>query len=493
VHGLRFDGQDALYAASVIGQSIFRVDPQTGAVETAIGPRSGMADDLAISPDGTFVWTAIEDGVVYARPPGGEIRELMTGRKGVNAVSFSPDGRRLFVTLVFYGDALYELDVTGSRPPRLILENLGGLNAFEVAHDGQIYGPLVFERQVVRINPDTGALRVIAEGFQAVGALKLDGGGGAYVLDNGAATLTHVDLATGRTRAVARLPFGADNLDVRADGHVFVSLSEVNAIIDIDPSTGAWRYVVPPAALTSATGLAVARDGGSDVLYLGDLFGGVKRIDPASGRVEGTPIDIFQPAHVSIRGDRLLVVSEVFGAIQRVDRRSYAKLAEWTGFDAPADALEAPDGSLVVAERGSGRLLRVSDPASADRRVLTDGLDGPTGLAWAGESSVYLSEAGAGRILRIQLANGARSVVVEGLQQPEGIAVLDDGSLVVIEVAARRLRRVRQWGGEPETIASGLPVGLSNGPSLYRSVAASGSTVYFNSDLDNAVYRVTLP
>jgi hypothetical protein len=40
-------------------------------------------------------------------------------------------------------------------------------------------------------------------------------------------------------------------------------------------------------------------------------------------------------------------------------------------------------------------------------------------------------------------------------------------------------------------IAGDLPVGLSNGPSLYRGVAASASAIYFSSDVDNAVYKLT--
>src|SRR4029079_9464253 len=100
IHGLRFDKSGALYAGSVIGQSIFKVDVATGAVERFIGPREGMADDLAIGPDGTFVWMAIEDGIVYARSPGGAIRRLTENHKGANGVSFSPDGKRLFGSLV---------------------------------------------------------------------------------------------------------------------------------------------------------------------------------------------------------------------------------------------------------------------------------------------------------------------------------------------------------------------------------------------------------
>ena len=37
----------------------------------------------------------------------------------------------LFVAVSFLGDALYELDPNGANPPRLIAEQLGGLNAMD--------------------------------------------------------------------------------------------------------------------------------------------------------------------------------------------------------------------------------------------------------------------------------------------------------------------------------------------------------------------------
>jgi hypothetical protein len=44
--------------------------------------------------------------------------------------------------------------------------------------------------------------------------------------------------------------------------------------------------------------------------------------------------------------------------------------------------------------------------------------------------------------------------------------------------------------GAQTVIAAGLPIGLSNGPSLYRSVAVSPTAIYLNSDIDNSVYRL---
>ena len=89
---------------------------------------------------------------------------------------------------------------------------------------------------------------------------------------------------------------------------------------------------------------------------------------------------------------------------------------------------------------------------------------------------------------RIALADGSATPVASGLAQPEGIAVDADGSLLVVEVAAKQLKRIDAQDGGQTVIAADLPIGLSNGPSLYRSVAVSPSAIYFNSDIDNSVY-----
>ena len=42
-------------------------------------------------------------------------------------------------------------------------------------------------------------------------------------------------------------------------------------------------------------------------------------------------------------------------------------------------------------------------------------------------------------------------------------------------------------------LAQNLPVGLSDGPSLFRGLAVgtTATTIYFSSDLDNTIYRLT--
>jgi len=489
VHGLRFDSDDNLYAASVIGQSLFTVDIESGAVNLFVGPREGMADDIAIAADGTFVWTAIEDGIVYARAPGGPVRKLLEGYKGVNAVSFGPDGRRLFLTLVFYGDALYELDLYGGAAPRLIAEGIGGLNAFGVAGDGMIYGPLVFGGRVVRIDPDTGSIATVSDDFASPGALKLESDESALVLDDGA-EIKRVNLATGETTLLATLPSGGDNLAIDSQGRVYVSLSETNAIVVIDPRSGDMRYVVEPAPLNSPAGFAAWSQAGRDTLYVGDLFGGIKVIDAATGGIEHKAVELFQPVHIAVTETAVYAVSQVFGTIQRFDKATFEVLDTWEGFNAPGDVLAAASGELIVADTGSGRVLRVTGPAERDREALAEDLVAPTGLAWSGPDAVYVSESTGGRVLRIDLESNAIDDVATGLDQPEGLAVTDEGAILVVEVGAKTLTRIDPTDGSRTVLAGDLPVGWANGPSLYRDVEIGASGIYLTSDVDNTIYRL---
>src|SRR5476649_277257 len=154
VHGIAFNKDDQLYAGSVIGQTLYHVQVDSGEVDRVIEPPTGMADDIAFADDGTMAWTAFLMGKVYVRK-GNKTIEVANGLSGPNGIAFSKDGR-LFVSEVFLGDALYEIDLKNVDKPdfkpwprgelRRIAEKMGGLNGFEIhKDDGFLYGPLWFK------------------------------------------------------------------------------------------------------------------------------------------------------------------------------------------------------------------------------------------------------------------------------------------------------------------------------------------------------------
>src|SRR4051794_19662030 len=82
VHGLAFNKDDQLFAGSVVGQTIYRVQVDAGEVDRFIDPPTGMADDIAFAEDGTMAWTGFLLGRVYIRRPNGKTIEVANGMSG---------------------------------------------------------------------------------------------------------------------------------------------------------------------------------------------------------------------------------------------------------------------------------------------------------------------------------------------------------------------------------------------------------------------------
>src|SRR5260221_8615245 len=215
VHGLAFNKDDQLFAGSVIGQTIYRVQVDSGEVARVVEPPIGMADDIAFADDGTMAWTAFLIGKVFIRKPNGKIIEVANGMAGPNSIAFSKDGR-LFVSEVFLGDALYEIDLKNVDKPefksfprgdlRKIADKLGGLNGFEInKNDGFLYGPLWFKGEAVKINVENGAIEVIASGFKTPAAANLDpqNPDNPYVVDTATGAVWSVRLTSKEKKLVA--------------------------------------------------------------------------------------------------------------------------------------------------------------------------------------------------------------------------------------------------------------------------------------------------
>src|SRR4030095_11945458 len=81
VHGLAFNKDDQLFAGSVVGQTLYRVQVDAGEVDRVIDPPTGMADDIAFAEDGTMAWTAFLIGKVYVRK-GKQTIEVANGLSG---------------------------------------------------------------------------------------------------------------------------------------------------------------------------------------------------------------------------------------------------------------------------------------------------------------------------------------------------------------------------------------------------------------------------
>ncbi|SEK46471.1 DNA-binding beta-propeller fold protein YncE [Stigmatella aurantiaca] len=500
VHGLALDGKGHLLASNLLGQSVHSVDLSTGAVTTVEGPPLGGADDVTFGPDGSLYWTGYFTGQLMRRPPEGTTRVIATNLPGLNSLAFRRDGR-FYVTQVGRGDALWEVDPDGNTPPRLILSGLGTLNGFEFGPDDRLYGPLLSKGQIARVDVDTGTVEVVAEGFGMPTAVNFDARREhLYVVDAVRGALVRVRLPSGAKELVAKLPTGLDNLTVGPDDQVYVSNMVDNGIHVINPADGSIRPVVE-SRLSVPSGLAVAPEDEDERLYVADVYA-LRRVGGRDGtvtqttRVLSTPMTF--PMHVSLGEAHVVLSSAYLGNVQVLDRASGEVLRTLPNTNGVQGALELPDGTLLLAEASTGRLVRVDTAEPAGITVLTEGLEGPVGLVAeteAEEPGVYVTEVRSGRVTRVRLRDGARSTVAEGLQAPEGIARHPDGGLIVAEVGRQQLVRIEPATGRLTVLASGLRIGLPESEGLPPGYVPTGvavgrsGTIYLSSDIESALYR----
>jgi len=494
VHGLAVDAKGRLLAASVVGNSLWEVDRQTGAARVMIPAPEGQADDIAIGPKGELAWTNYLMGMVrFRESDSAPMKVLAKGLPGLNSLDFDRRNGKLYASQVFLGDALWEIDVNGVAAPRLIAKDMGGFNGFEVGPDGMLYGPLWFKGQVVKINPASGLITVINSEFKIPAAANLDGKGNLWVVDTNTGELSKVELATGRKTVVRKLKPAIDNLAISPEGTIYVANMADNSIEAFNPATGELRLLTGGKLAVPA---GVKIDGND--LWVADIFS-FRKVDARTGAVQ----DIFRmqssdmeyPFAVGVSATHFALTSWFTGSVQLVDRKTLKTSAMIHGLKAPTDAMPMPDGSVIFLELATGSITRASGAKFADRKVIATGLAGPVQMVLGQDGALYVTEA-AGKLTRVSIADGGKSTVAEGLALPEGLSQTPWGSFIVAETAARRLTEIDPANGSRRVVADNLPIGLPPGPGMPPPYVVTGVAVgsdghvYFTADRNNALYRI---
>lgn len=503
VHGLAVDQQGRLLAGSVVGNSIYQIDKQTGVASILVGPDEGQADDIAIGPNGEMAWTGFYLGkVMYRENDEAPIKVLAEGMPGINSIAFNQKTGQLYASQVFLGDALWELDPKGEKEPRLINKDMGGFNGFEVGADGSLYGPLWFKGVAVKIDPSNGNIETVADGFGIPAAVNFDSKGNLYVVDTLTGKLMRVDAADLKSGAaepqmVAQLSTALDNLAIDPQDNIYVSNMADNSIQQVDPKTGEVRLITS-GELAVPAGTALSDDG--KTLYVADIFA-FRAVDTASGKVtdlrRAHGSDAEYPVAVNLSNDLLLATSFSTGTLHLIDRLDNTTIAMVHGLNAPSDAVELDDGSIVVSEMGSGSLVHLSGDELKTKRTLTTDLFGPVQMIRGQDGQIYLTEV-AGFLTRVDPKSGEITRLAKDLKMPEGLAQAADGSFIIAETGERRLIRLDATTGEQTVLATDLPIGFPPGPGMPPSGIPTGveiaddGTLYFTSDVDNGLYQIKL-
>jgi glucose/arabinose dehydrogenase len=167
------------------------------------------------------------------------------------------------------------------------------------------------------------------------------------------------------------------------------------------------------------------------------------------------------------------------------------------GLDRPYGVTLAPNGCVIVAEAGRGRVLAIK---SGIVEEIGSGLGQPMGVVIAADGACLVSEGAAGRVTK--LADGRKETVMDGLTTPQGMA-LQDNRLFVLDAFTEELIAFDMSSAARRTIASNLPVGAPPGviPKPLRAIPphsgpmgpfadlASGAngTLYVSGDAEGSV------
>jgi sugar lactone lactonase YvrE len=493
-NGTNFGPDGLLYIASFIGGGIEVLNPDSGRVVRHITLEQGMEgpDDLTFGPDGSLYWTSISTGKVGVISPDGTQSLVAQLPPGANPITFSDDGR-LFVGLDFLGDGLYEIYLDGTEP-RLILDNLGWLNAFDFGPDGYLYGPIYTQGTVVKIDVDTGESWVVADGFALPVAVKFDAYGRLHLLAQGTGEVVRMNPDGSEQTVIARLVPGLDNLAFDSRGRLFITHAEEGSVYRILPN--GKGLLISRNGMIAPGGVAVLPgDLGMDRVFVAD-FWTLREFNGQNGRQAAVERHVLgAPLTVAPDGDNLLVSSWMDNAVYSYDPAGMALLDTRYDFIAPMNAIRF-QGDLVVSEMGTGMVVRSSGPG--DRQVLAE-LALPIGLA-ATEDDLYVADWAIGAVFQI-IADGAPVFIplAFDLTLPEGLAVAPDGnSLLVVEGGAGRVSRIDLATHEVTPFAEGLQLGLppiSDMPPFFVfngiAVGPSGA-IYVSGDKANLLYRIDI-
>lgn len=459
-NGVAFGPDGRLYVAQFLAGQISAVDPATGDVEVVV-PMDGPVrspDDLAFGADGSMYIADLVPGRVWRRSPAGEYTLVSGDVANPNGITCVGD--RLFVNEMKPDGRLMELFPQGGDP-RVLTAGLALGNAMQLGPDGHLYYPHMMSGpnplltgQVWRIPPDGGVPEVVADDVHQPVAVRFDRGGVLHVLSRGPeGIVTRIDLhGDGSRTLVTSGVVGLDNAAFDAENRMFVSSYASGGVTEMHPD-GRTREIVP-RGLDGPYGVTVDLGGR---VYAADHY---RVASPEPSREGGvTTLSLLHFSHGIVADGELLHLTSQFGQVQTYDPRDGTLRERVGGLRRPLGIAVAPDGSLVVAESGAGRVVAVGEDDAI--RVLADGLDRPADVAFDGEGRCYASDEGAGAVLRIE-ADAPPTVVVDGLNAPQGLAVLGE-ELFTVETGRRRLCAVSLVTGETRIDAEDLPVGAPSG------------------------------
>ncbi|MDE2597539.1 MAG: gluconolaconase [Sphingomonadales bacterium] len=451
-NGLRTGSDGRIYVAQVAGSKVSAIDPDSGAIETISAMGAGIVapDDLVFDEAGNLYCTEITEGRVVMRAPDGTVKVIHGDMPVANPITYHQG--HLIAGECRVGARIMELDRNGGAP-RVILDNVPMVNAFEVGPDGKLYFPVMGMNEIWRIDLAGGEPEVVARDLGLPDSVKFGPDGMIVSTQVASGQVLKIDPRTGEKTVLADIGPGLDNVTFVGNrtfvSHITGSIHEI-----LEP--GKVRALVEKG-LQWPLGLALGAEG---ELFVAD--GGFTYTLRAGGSLELAGL-LFTPGFpgwtrgVAADGAGQWVVTTANGDVARWRPAAMEHDVLFSGYDRLMGvALDGKDGT-VFAEAGTGRVLKGDGGGVSE---LASGLAMPMGVALADDGTVYVAEADGGRV--VKLVGGKPETVIDGLSRPEGI-VIAGGKLYTVDTVAKQVIECDLSGGGRRTIAAGLPVGAPQG------------------------------
>ncbi len=495
-NGLAIGPDGRLHVAQVPGSCISAIEVDTGIIE-AISPMGGDIvgpDDLAFDEHGNMYATEITENRVCMMTPNGKVTVLQGDIPVANPITYHQG--RLIAGECRMGARIMEIDRNGGAP-RVILDNLPMVNAFQVGPDGMLYFPAQGANEIWRVSLEGGEPEVVAKDLGVPDSVKFDSKGRIVTTQVGSGQVLRLDIQAGTREMLADLGPGLDNVAFIGD-RIFVSSipGEITEIL----APGKIREVVP-RALQWPLGLAVDEDGGlfvADGAFAYTLMPGQKMEFASFFFSPGSPGYMRGLARGRTAGEWLVTTG--LGSIARFRPAAGESDFIGHGYNILMGIDANARGAVVFAEYGTGRVHLAE---GENIREIASGLDKPMGVAIDGDT-VFVAESGAGRVLKIGTSGGIETLA-EGLGTPQGLC-FSGGKLYAVDTSTKSLVQIDPNNGAQTVIASNLPVGAPVGirPKFLGNVgdmagpmvpfsdvtAGAGGTLYVSGDGEGAVLEV---
>jgi sugar lactone lactonase YvrE len=443
------------------------------------------------------------------------------------------------------GEGLAATQANLSSPMAVARDNSGNLYVADTGH-----------HRVRRIAVGSGIITTVAgtgdPGFSGDGGpatqaqldgpegLFVDANNNLYISDTGNDRVRRVT-ADGRISTFLTGLKGPTGIVVERDGTLFVSDTGNNRVVARETNgevstfagggAGGDGEAGPDVSLSQPMGLAQDRD--QTYLYVAEAGAGRVRqivrhsliVDTVAGGGSAGDGDdarsAFLPRPVALAADgnaNLYIVSgggpnvgSQSNRVRRVDVDENTIRTVATGFDSPAGIVLEPGGSLVLAESGRGRLLRLSTSGGTPTTIAGGGVgdDGPAtnaslldpaDLVLDGAGGLLIVESPRHRVRRVSLSDGRITTVIgEGtpgyagdggpadrarLDLPGGLTLHPLGFTYVADSANHRIRVIDQSG----TITTGAGTGpTGRGQGGFAGEGAPADQARFNNPQQVAI------